>query len=43
MRMAFLASEFEDFLAVLPQEGLDKLSVLTNYVTENIRVYRRMY
>ncbi len=30
---------FENFLAVLPQEGLDKLSVLTNYVSPKIFVY----
>ena len=29
----------ENFLAVLPQEGLDKLSVLTNYVPPKIVVY----
>ena len=30
---------FENFLAVLPQEGLDKLSVLTNCVSPKIFVY----
>ena len=30
---------FENFLAVLPQEGLDKLSVLTNYVSPKLFVY----
>ena len=30
---------FENFLTVLPQKGLDKLSVLTNYVSPKIFVY----
>ena len=30
---------FENFLAVLPQESLDKRSVLTNYVSPKIFVY----
>ena len=30
---------FENFLTVLPQEGLDKLSVLTNYVSPKIFGY----